>query len=217
LPALLSAVINTTVNKAKKCGNLSHMQLAKKALRREILAKRRGLGAERIHAESAKITDFLCTWPVFTQADTVMFFLSMPDEVQTWEIITYALAAGKKVCVPHLGEERGQMTAVCLKSLDELVTGKFDIQTVANDKVQVVQSEVIDLILVPGVAFDAAGRRCGMGAGYYDRFLLQAPQAILAGACLSCQLVARVPCAEYDQLVQYIVTANGIVVCAENQ
>ncbi|MCE5284911.1 MAG: 5-formyltetrahydrofolate cyclo-ligase [Pelosinus sp.] len=187
--------------------------MAKKALRKDILAKRRGLSAQVRNGESTKITEFLCSWPIFTKAQTMMVFLSMPDEVQTVDILRNALNSGQKVCIPLVGETPGEMQAAELRRLDDLVLGKFGILTVSPDKLKIVAPEAIDLILVPGVAFDAAGRRLGMGAGYYDRFLLKARQAVWAGLSLSCQLVENVPCAEYDLAVQYLVIAEGIITC----
>jgi 5-formyltetrahydrofolate cyclo-ligase len=189
------------------------MQMAKKALRKGILAKRRGLSAEILSEESTRITEFLCDWPVFAKAHTIMIFLSMADEVQTAHILQHALMAAKNVCIPHVGDEPGRMQAVQLKQLDDLVIGKFGIPTVSQEKKKIVEPESIDLVLVPGVAFDVAGRRLGMGAGYYDRFLLKANEAVWAGLCLSCQLVENVPCAEYDLSVHYLVTAKGIITC----
>jgi 5-formyltetrahydrofolate cyclo-ligase len=142
-----------------------------------------------------------------------MLFLSMSDEVQTIKMLQKALAAGKKVCIPLVGETPGEMQATMLTSLDDLVMGKYGILTVRQEKVRIVEPRSIDLILVPGVAFDMAGRRLGMGAGYYDRFLLKAPEAIRAGLCLACQLVEKVPCEEYDLPVQYLVTVQGIINC----
>lgn len=189
------------------------MQMTKKALRKDILARRRGLSAEILSEESARITEFLCTWPFFSSVQTIMIFLSMPDEVQTAHILKTALQSGKKVCVPLIGKKPGEMHAAELKKLDDLVTGKYGILTVRNDKVKIVEPEFIDLILVPGVAFDAKGRRLGMGAGYYDRFLLTARRAVWAGLCLSCQLVGNVPCEDYDLPLEYLVTAEGIITC----
>jgi 5-formyltetrahydrofolate cyclo-ligase len=185
----------------------------KKALRKDILAKRRALSANTLREESTRITEFLCTWPVFTAANTVMAFLSMSDEVQTKGLLKTALMSGKKVCIPLVGEQPGEMQAVELKDFADLAPDKFGILTVAKEKARFVAPETIDLVLIPGVAFDAAGRRLGMGAGYYDRFLLKARQAVWAGLCLACQLTETVPCAEYDLSVQYLATAEGIIPC----
>lgn len=68
----------------------------------------------------------------------------------------------------------------------------------------------IDLLLVPGVAFGRDGSRMGMGAGYYDRFLLRAPQAITIGVAYDSLLQEHLPMDEYDILVQYLVSETGI-------
>ena len=72
-----------------------------------------------------------------------------------------------------------------------------------------VAPERIDVMLVPGVAYDGEGHRLGQGRGYYDRFLAQAPRALRLGLCHDFQLVAAVPHRAGDEPVDYIVTPEG--------
>jgi 5-formyltetrahydrofolate cyclo-ligase len=68
----------------------------------------------------------------------------------------------------------------------------------------------IDLLLVPGLAFDERGSRLGWGRGFYDRTLARAPAAIRVGYCYSCQLVAHVPHEDDDLPMHYLVTDTGV-------
>ena len=70
----------------------------------------------------------------------------------------------------------------------------------------------IDLIIVPGAAVDAAGRRLGLGAGYYDRFMAErAPQASRIALTFDCQLVDEVPVESHDQLVNMVITESRLL------
>jgi 5-formyltetrahydrofolate cyclo-ligase len=193
------------------------MSTLKKQLRQEILNKRRCLGAECILDESTSIAKHLCAWPTYLAAKTVMLFMSMPDEPQMNEVIEHAWAHGKRVCIPHTREDYGLMDAAEIGSFDDLVVGQFDILVPDPAKLKIVEPGDIDLIVVPGVAFECTGERCGMGAGYYDRFLKQANKALLIGVSLACQIVPNVPTDEHDYLVQYIVTHDGIINCKTGQ
>lgn len=189
----------------------------KKELRQKILNLRRSLPRETIRAESEAIAGRLYNWPEYVQARTVMLFLSMPDEVQTRPLIEHAWQQDKTVCVPYPGEVYGYMQAAVIHNFAELSAGKFGILVPDERTLSFVAPEEIDLVIVPGVAFDALGRRCGMGAGYYDRFLQKTSHAVTAGVALSCQMVSEVVCAEHDQTVDCIVTKDQLIKCGEGK
>lgn len=181
------------------------------ALREEIIQKRRALGREEIASQSEQLAAYVSDWPVFVQASTVMLYAALADEPQTGSLMRYSLSCGKQVCIPHIGERDGCMEAAVLRSLDELKIGQYNIMTVDPATRHILDPAALDLVIVPGVAFDYTGRRCGMGGGYYDRFLPKAPQAVWAGMAFSCQMVAAVPCQPHDQALHYIITSAGII------
>ena len=108
---------------------------------------------------------------------------------------------------------KGQMEAVTLPDLDSLVEGEYGILTPDPAKSQVVAPEELDMIVVPGVAFDTRGERLGMGAGFYDAFMAKAVKAKRIALAYSCQLVANIPMEEHDELVHKIITEQGIYNC----
>lgn len=189
----------------------------KKELRQKVLKLRRSLAQETIMAESEAIAGRLYNWPEYVQAGTVMLFLSMPDEVQTGRLIEHAWQQGKTVCVPYPGEVYGHMQAAVIHNFAELSAGKFGILVPDESTLSFVAPEEIDLVIVPGVAFDALGRRCGMGAGYYDRFLQKTSHAVTAGVALVCQMVPAVVCDVHDRTVDYIVTRDQLIKCGEGK
>ncbi|MBP2634133.1 MAG: yqgN [Firmicutes bacterium] len=183
---------------------------AKQELRKNILAVRRGMSPEEVAAGSAKLADHLCAWPVYQSAKNIMLYLAMPDEPHMDKVISHALAAGKTLCVPHMRETRGLMDAAIITNLDDLVVGQFNLLTPNPATLKLLDPSELDLIIVPGVAFDKEGRRLGMGAGYYDRFLLKAAKTELIGAAWAAQILEKVPTDEHDRPVNYLVTEEGI-------
>ena len=71
----------------------------------------------------------------------------------------------------------------------------------------------LDLIVVPGVAFDRTGNRLGMGAGYYDRFFSRTSHSVRLGLAWDCQVVTAVPCEPHDIRMHYLLTETGIIAC----
>jgi 5-formyltetrahydrofolate cyclo-ligase len=186
----------------------------KQTLRAELLAQRRQFSNEFIITQSNNMAERLYLWPLYTQAKVIMLFLSMPDEPQMSSIIERAWQQGKTVCVPHLRQQFGVMDAAKIDNIHDVVRGRFNLLVPDPTKVQVVAPALIDLIVVPAVAYDHAGNRLGMGAGYYDRFIPEASQAVTIGMVWSSHIINSIPVNQYDQPVQYLLTAESIIHCA---
>ena len=184
----------------------------KKALRAKILAVRRELKEPYRQKASQRMIDVFCALPDFKEPKVVMCYASMGDEVQIRPLIQRWLDMGVTVTMPRV-ISKGQMEAVTLPDLDSLVEGEYGILTPDPVKSQVVAPEKLDMIVVPGVAFDTRGERLGMGAGFYDAFLSKAVKAKRIALAYSCQLVANIPMEEHDELVHKIITEQGIYNC----
>jgi 5-formyltetrahydrofolate cyclo-ligase len=185
----------------------------KEQLRTELLAKRRKLDQECIALRSHKMADQLYNWSLYQRAKVIMLFLSMPDEPQMMNIMEHAWSQGKMVCVPHMRQQFGLMDAARIDSLVGLVRGRFNLLVPDPTTLNIVDPGLIDVIVVPAVAYDYDGNRLGMGAGYYDRFIPHAPQAILIGAVWSSQIIDKVPVGQYDQSVDYLLMEDAIIQC----
>lgn len=185
----------------------------KRELRKYILRLRRNLSQDVIKMQSAAILRHVINSPQYEAAVVIMIYVAMRDEVQTFTLIEHSLKQGKQVCVPYINDRAGNMDAILIRSLDELVKGDFDILTAVKSDLNLIDPMEINLMIMPGVAFDQYGHRLGMGAGFYDRFMVQAKQASSLGLVLSCQLLDIVPCMPHDYLVDYIVTEDGIINC----
>ncbi|MDR3592938.1 MAG: 5-formyltetrahydrofolate cyclo-ligase [Negativicutes bacterium] len=196
---------------------LETVDAAKQRLRREMLQRRRALSPAAVAAGSDRIAGCLQTWPPYLAATTVMFYLAMPDEPQTDLMINDAIQRGKQVCVPLLTPKYGEMTAARIESLADLVTGRLGLRMPDPASARMIEPADIDLVVVPGVAFDAAGNRLGMGAGYYDRFLVENRHGTYLGLAWSFQLTEKLPSDEHDISMHYLLTEGGFLSCGAGQ
>ncbi len=167
----------------------------------------------RVRALPRKVDDgALCRYVLksewFLQADTVMAYAAIPPEVDLSPVLEAILATGKTLVLPRC-EEDGIMTARRIDDLGQLVSGAYGIPEPTSDA-PVILAKEIALILVPGLAFDAAGRRLGRGKGYYDRFLADFCGKNM-GICG--QLMQEIPVEPHDITMDAIATDHGIIFC----
>jgi 5-formyltetrahydrofolate cyclo-ligase len=179
--------------------------------RRELKAVRASLTAEQVRAKSKAVCNFIRASELYQKAGCLMAYLAFGQEVCLDELLQDALAQGKTVAVPQVLSKTG-MAAVRLTSLVNLVPDCYGIRSVAGQP-QVVEPQALDLILVPGVGFSPSGQRIGMGAGYYDRFLVQT-RGYRLGVTYEALLRKQLPVDELDQKVTALVTELGIRLCS---
>ena len=179
----------------------------KKILRKQVLAARDGLLPEQRKAKSLEIEERLFSLPEFTAACVVMFFASFRSEVETEPMIRRALASGKRVVLPKvLGKE---LALYEIHDFDRDVTpGAWGIPEPAA--ATTAQLGDIDLVIMPGAAFDERGNRVGYGAGFYDK-LLSAFRKTTIALAFKTQIVPRVPADLHDVPATMIVTEKRII------
>ena len=131
----------------------------------------------------------------------------MPDELDIWPSLTVALAAGKQVFLPRFISTTNSYAACHVKIPDtDLTLGQFGIREPSESCPQISLNR-LDLILVPGVAFDLRGRRLGRGKGFYDQ-LLAAVRGKTCGVAFDEQIVNEVPVEPHDVLLHCILTPS---------
>ncbi len=135
------------------------------------------------------------------RARTVMLYHALPDEVDVQPLLREAWQAGKHVLLPVV--KGNEMVVRLVEPSTPFCCGAYGImEPEGEDFTDYVQ---IDLIIVPGMAFDAQGHRLGRGKGYYDRFLPLAPNAYKLGVCFPYQFVDAVPVEQYDQRMDGVI------------
>lgn len=177
----------------------------KREIRKKVLARRDALGSAEREAASLLLTERILGHPWFYRSEYFLCFASFGSEISTWELLSEALRAGRKVYVPKVaqGAEVPQMRFYRIASLKELSEGYRGIPEPAGDGEEYPYSEALaerTLMLMPGVAFDRHRRRLGYGKGFYDRYLACRPalwQRTIAAGYL-CQLVDELPAEETD-------------------
>jgi len=145
----------------------------------------------------------LQTLEVFRAARAVGAYMPLPDEV---DITPLFRIPGKTFFIPAFDDATGRYRMARLTT--ELKKGRFGIQEPVEPVFAA--ADELDLIIVPGVAFDRAGRRIGRGGGFYDRLLPQY-RAVRAGICFDFQCLSAVPEEEHDIQMDFLVTETKIL------
>jgi len=181
------------------------IRLTKAKIRTKILAGLKNKKEEELSEKSRLVKNALFRNQLFKRAKTVMFYLSMAREVDTTEMIEEALRLGKKVVVPVCDGNR-KIVPCELKRRGALLRGPYGILEPARKTP--VDLEELNLVIVPGLAFDKCGARLGRGKGYYDYFLTRLPKdAKSIGLAFDFQILPSVPTADHDVNVHTVIFA----------
>jgi len=179
--------------------------LTKQQIRSKILAKLKTQKEEDLERKSKKIRDELFRSLVFKRSKIVMFYISFGGEVETREMISEAQNLGKIVAVPVCARDR-KIKPCLLLGKAKLKKGNYGIGEPAIK--QFVRPKDLNLVIVPGVAFDQRGNRLGRGKGYYDRFLKKLPEkAYTIGLAFDFQILPTLPIAAIDVCVNRVIFA----------
>ncbi len=177
----------------------------KKALRREIGAKKRALSAAEVEARSAVLAEKLYATEQYRQARALYAYLSFNQEVRTGPIIERAWADGKRVAVPKVVGD--SMAFIWIDSFDNLAPqGAFQIMEPVGDGP--VADDKTALMLMPGLAFDPEGHRVGYGGGFYDKYLEEHPHHKLVALCYPFQMFDHLDVEAHDIPVDQVIAAE---------
>ncbi|MBI2659471.1 5-formyltetrahydrofolate cyclo-ligase [Candidatus Woesearchaeota archaeon] len=147
----------------------------KKALKDAIFEKRKALSKIEIAEKSAKIRENLYSLDEFKNSKNILFYVSFNNEVGTIETIKELLANkkenGKNIIVPYVEKNNSMLQLSEIKDFSDLEPKTFGILEPRENKIKNVDIGKLDLVIVPGIAFDKSGHRIGYGHGYYDQFL----------------------------------------------
>lgn len=177
--------------------------MPKKPIRVDMLARRKHLAAEICLSHSLRIQERFLAMAVYRDAGTLALYSPILNEVFTEEIFHCARREGKKLAFPRVQGE--DLVFVEVASRRELMPGSFGVLEPGGQ--DLVPASELDVLLVPGVAFDLCGHRLGYGKGFYDRALgRQGRPRQVIGLCYELQLVQRLPAEEHDVCLDLLVT-----------
>ena len=174
-------------------------------------AKLAAMSPEAISTKSLSASKKLIALREYRDAQALMLYLSIPQEVDTAEIALHAWAHAKTVLAPKVNWAQRHMLAMRIHSFDdEMVCSAFGIREPADGTVWPV--EEIDLIIVPALAYDRTGGRLGRGGGFYDRFLSgPGVRAVTCGLGFEVQVVDELPTQKHDYPVDMLVTDREVL------
>ncbi len=190
---------------------MTEMQQQKKVIREQAHENRKNL--ENKDELSQVICEKFAALPEYAAARAVMFYVDVRTEVRTRGYLSTALSHGKKIIVPYCVE--GELELFWLRSMEDLAVGAYkilepkpELRPLPEHRVDVSE---LDLIMVPGVAFDRDGARMGHGFGYYDKLLHKARHdAPLVALAFECQLFPLIPMQPHDIFMDKVITESAI-------
>ena len=181
----------------------------KNSLRKNMISKRSDLSSEYVYSASLKIARLFLNLEEIKNAENIMLYMDFRNEVETEHIISELISMNKNVFCP-----------LCIPKTNIMIPKKIDKNTVLKksnlgimepDKNSPeIDIDKIDVIAVPGVAFDENKFRMGYGGGYYDRFIPKS-SAYTVGLRFDMQILKTVPTEKHDVKLGCIVTESRII------
>jgi 5-formyltetrahydrofolate cyclo-ligase len=191
---------------------MDELHARKAAIREQAHANRKA--QENKDELSTAICEKFVQLPDYASAKTVMFYVDVRTEVRTRQHLPKVLGQGKRIVVPWCNAE-GELELFHLENMDELSIGMYkilepreDLRLLPHKQVRV---DELDLVMVPGVAFDRTGARMGHGKGYYDKLLENArADTPLVALAFECQLFPEIPTQAHDVFMDKIITEGAV-------
>jgi 5-formyltetrahydrofolate cyclo-ligase len=182
--------------------------MPKRSLREKLLAARRHCSAETCLHLSLLVQERFLAGETYRRANAVGLYSPVLNEVHTELVARRCLAEGKRLVYPRV---RGALLEfVEVGALDELAPGAFGVGEPTGGGVMILDD--LDVLVVPGVAFDDDGFRLGYGKGYYDRALAGcAARLERVGFAYEFQVVAELPADHHDCRLTQLVTEQRLL------
>jgi len=184
----------------------------KKGIRKEILKKRDEMSHDIRTTKDVFIKNRLFSLREFMDAKIVFFYASFRSEVETLSMIKESLEMGKRVVLPKVQREGHRVMLYEITDISELSLGHMGIPEPSFSNARSLSLDVVNLIVIPGVAFDYSGNRLGYGGGYYDMLLAQKKRKIpIVALAYEEQLVDQIPSEPHDVKIDIILTDKRVI------
>ena len=188
---------------------MSDAKTIKQSLRADVRARLREMTSEAQEIQSRRACETFLAHDTYAKAESLLLYMPLRGEVDVRLIMERAISDGKRVALPRYVPESAVYEA-CFLSEEPLVPGPFNILEPAMSNPAPLNR--LDLIVAPGIAFDARGRRLGRGKGFYDR-LLSAATGVKCGICFEEQMLAEIPVEPHDVVLDFIATPSRLLDC----
>lgn len=181
----------------------------KSEARRFFARKRSGYDAVKAGHSSEMVAERVLACDAYRRSEWIMGYLAFGKEISVDSVLRRALADGKRVCVPVVTTP-ADIVAAEITSMEDFAVGRYGIRT-APAGAPKINPEMLDLILVPGVAFGLDGSRMGMGGGFYDRFLPKAANALRMGIAYEELITQAVPSENHDVTMHFLACESRLI------
>ncbi len=181
---------------------------SKQEIRKQVEARRRALDPCWVETASVSIIRYFQTLEAFQSAGTIALYMAIGGEVNLDSLFPECWKSGKRTCIPVFNAEAKIYEMAEITHETDFKTGHYGIREPVSPAL--CPMDEIDLVAVPGVAFDRKGRRLGRGGGYYDRLLAGFPGLSVALA-FDFQILPAIPTEPHDRPVDALVTETKIV------
>lgn len=184
----------------------------KKELRQNIRYSLNKMTIEQYEEKSDIIRNRLVNEPYIIEGTTIALTISNYPEVDTSKLIESLWKLGKKVVVPKCRPKTRAMDFYAIENFEQLEIVYMDLKEPIPEKTELIPSNLIDVIVVPGIVYDQTGYRIGYGGGYYDRYL-QNYAGTLVSLAFDVQIIDSVPKEPHDIPVHFIITETNCINC----
>ena len=186
------------------------LQIKKDKIRKEILAKRNILSDKDINEKSDLIIKNLASY--IENVQNIMIFMDMKTEVKITKLLE--LYPKKNFFISKITNSKNREMKINKYNKNELILHKFGYyESSSND---FYDEEILDVVIVPALAFDSKKNRIGFGGGYYDTFLEKVRQknnkALFIGVCYDFQIIDSVPTEKHDVTLDFVVSESKIII-----
>ena len=186
------------------------LQIKKDKIRKEILAKRNILSDKDINKKSDSIIKNLASY--IENVQNIMIFMDMKTEVKITKLLE--LYPNKNFFISKITNSKNREMKINKYNKNELILHKFGYyESSSND---FYDEEILDVVIVPALAFDSKKNRIGFGGGYYDTFLEKVRQknnkALFIGVCYDFQIIDSVPTEKHDVTLDFVVSESKIII-----
>jgi len=189
-------------------------EISKIEIRKAALASRSLLSPVEVREKSTSIISSVVSLPQFILAELILGYASYGNEVRTHALIESAWGLNKGVYLPKVCQQEVLLDVYRVHTWLDLKRGYKGLLQPKRGCEQLSDVQRLDLVFVPGVAFDTQGNRLGHGKGFFDRLLSQLlPTTVVVGLAFDCQIVPFLPREKHDVLMHMVVTETRIIAC----
>ncbi len=193
---------------AKEKSLLTPAAEAKRWLRKHLVRRRQAIGPKNAQRLSATAVEHFIASQAYRRAKSVALFVSFGSEIQTESIIRDAWKRGKEVLIPITAHGFSKPFFALFRKGDRLAKTSYGPMELVENARRF-DFRRVNVVVVPGLAFDGEGFRLGYGGGVYDRLLKMTPKALHIGLYFGQQRVCHLPRESHDRPLGAVVTENG--------